>query len=207
MLLRKLVVGAFFLFGVFLLLQTPIETVQPTIVLETPSFQDSSDRDRKLKTLATQILSYGSYGVDERSAEFLSDLILKYSEEFIPDFDTALICGHFFAESSFQTNQVNPRDPSYGLGQIMLPTAKRIAKDLNVEFPRSRGAQIRFLLDPENNIRFSLFYLRNCRRQVEGRRLPRFATDMLAIAAYNGNPNFRSKHLLRVRRILKGEIQ
>ncbi len=196
---RKLVGGAFFLFLVFLpTLNAPKEFVGPTDV-EVPSCQGTS---RKLSAIREQILSYN---VDKEDAELLSELILKYSEEFIPGFNPALICSHFFVESSFRTDTINTRDPSYGLGQIMLPTAKRIAKALGIKFPRSRRAQIRFLLDPENNIRFSLYYLKKCREKIAKRELPRPLTDMLAIASYNGNPTFRSKHLTRVRQILRGK--
>lgn len=201
-LLRKLAVGAFFFSGVFLLtVETPVELAIPA--LEVPE-EGSQDRLRELVTLTTQIQSYGPI---EKDARFFAELILKYSEEFLPNFDTALIAGHLFAESSFRANAINPRDPSYGLGQIMLPTAERIAKDLRIEFPRDRRAQIQFLLDPENNIRFSLFYLKGRREQMENRKLPQLLTDMLAIAAYNGNPTLRSKHLQRVRRILKGKVR
>lgn len=194
MLFRKLVVGAFFFSGIFLLtVETPLETVQP-MILEVPNSSDAcSSRDRKFEALKTQILSYK---IDERNAELFSSLILKYSEEFIPNFDSALICGHFFAESSFRADAVNLRDPSYGLGQIMLPTAKQIAKDLNIEFPHDKSAQIRFLLDPENNVRFSLFYLSQCYR--------RFGCQKMAIAAYNGRPSLKSKHLQRVIWIVEG---
>ena len=49
------------------------------------------------------------------------DLILKYSN--LHSLDPCLVAAVIKKESDFDPNAVNPNDPSYGLGQITLPTA------------------------------------------------------------------------------------
>lgn len=198
---RKLLVEVFCICSIILsakiVIAPEIEFVHSEIikVIEQEQIVQQKE-DTKFDTLQRMILNYD---VPMDQSKQYAEWILKYSEEFFPDFDHQLICAHFFIESRFRTDAINKLDPSYGLGQIMIPTAKEIAKKLKIDFPKSRKYQIEFLLEPENNIQFALYYL--------SKYYNRLGCPMLAIAAYNGNPSLRSKHLQRVIRLMKARAR
>lgn len=79
----------------------------------------------------------------------------------------SLIKGVIAAESSWNPEAANPADPSYGLMQVMLSTARGISPGITREQ----------LMDPITNITIGVAFLRDCKR--------RFVIDSDAMAYYN----------------------
>ncbi len=75
------------------------------------------------------------------------DLILKYSK--IHSIDPCLVAAVIKKESDFDPNAVNPDDPSYGLGQLTLPTANQFHD----------GVTMAELFIPESNIEIMCQFL------------------------------------------------
>ena len=65
--------------------------------------------------------------------------------------DPAVILAQIDKESSFNANAINPSDPSYGLMQVTLPTAREVSGD-----PSLTIAQ---LMIPDKNIEIGVRYL------------------------------------------------
>lgn len=86
----------------------------------------------------------------------------------------ALVAAVIHRESSGNARAFNPNDPSYGLMQLLLPTAQQMGY---------RGT-VQGLYDPETNIALGTAYL--------GWQLKRYRGDIpSAVAAYNAGTAFR----------------
>lgn len=82
--------------------------------------------------------------------------------------DPSLILATIDVESGGDPTAINPRDPSYGLGQVMVPTARQFVPGISADD----------LLDPETNVSIVARYLRD--------QLDRYNGDVpSAVAAYN----------------------
>lgn len=99
------------------------------------------------------------------------DLINKYAAD--NDIDPFLVAAVIRAESKFKSSATSPKD-ARGLMQILPSTGGWIALQLGYE-----GLSAEDLYDPELNIMFGTWYLRDLLRQFSGN-LP------AALAAYNG---------------------
>ncbi len=100
--------------------------------------------------------------------------VRKAVREFRVDAD--LVYAVMREESTYRPEVESPAG-AIGLMQIMPPTANRIARTLGMRRFRPDN-----LLDPETNIRFGTFYLRDLQRRFKG-------SPPLAIAAYNAGPD------------------
>ncbi|PIP21539.1 MAG: lytic transglycosylase [Candidatus Nealsonbacteria bacterium CG23_combo_of_CG06-09_8_20_14_all_40_13] len=100
------------------------------------------------------------------------EYILKYSKRF--NIRATLIAAVIFQESRYNSDSVS-RAGAIGLMQIMPGTGRSIAGKLGEHF------QINMLYDPETNIRYGSWYLKNLSDKYGGN------TDYL-LAAYNGGP-------------------
>ncbi|HEY5790148.1 MAG TPA: transglycosylase SLT domain-containing protein [Gammaproteobacteria bacterium] len=79
-------------------------------------------------------------------------------------------------ESAFAADARSPAG-ALGLMQIMPATGRKLARDLKTRLPNSSG-----LLDPDRNVRFGTFYLRQLLDQLDDH-------PVLANAAYNAGPH------------------
>ena len=100
-------------------------------------------------------------------------LVQQATQEF--GSDPALVYAVMREESTYQPSAESPAG-ALGLMQIIPPTADRIAQSLGVaSFKREN------LFDPDTNIRFGAYYLKDLLARFEG-------SSPLAIAAYNAGP-------------------
>ena len=104
--------------------------------------------------------------------------ILAAAEEF--NLEPTFICAVIFTESHFNPQAVS-RVGARGLMQIMPATAVGIAHQLGVD-----NFTIDQLYDPDVNIRFGSYYLRNL--------LDRYSEQDVVLAAYNGGPSVASRY-------------
>lgn len=104
--------------------------------------------------------------------------ILAAAEEF--NLEPTFICGVIFTESHFNP-QATSRVGARGLMQIMPATAVGIARQLGVE-----NFTVDQLYDPNVNIRFGSYYLRNL--------LDRYSETDVVLAAYNGGPGVANRY-------------
>lgn len=99
------------------------------------------------------------------------DLILKYAREY--QLSPSLVAAVIFSESRFNETSVSPMG-ARGLMQIMPQTAARLAKTLG-----DQDFSISKLFEPERNIRYGTYYLRELIDRHQG------DVDK-ALIAYNG---------------------
>ena len=95
-------------------------------------------------------------------------------------------------ESQFNVRAINPADPSYGLMQIMLPTAKDMG----------HSGSFVALMDPETNIRIGAKYLDWIRRYL-AERFGRAPTRSEIFGAYNAGIGNVAKGYVPVRYVDK----
>lgn len=143
----------------------------------------------KVKLLATAFDYYGaillSSNIWDQNPQFMQPWSLKwvYPIEFEPtiekeakrnNLDRDLVLSLIRQESSFRVEVVSPAGAS-GLMQIVLPTAREIAKDLRIKTPIDNSSA---LFDPNLNIRLGTVYLNRLNKMFKGH-VP------LSLAAYN----------------------
>lgn len=100
------------------------------------------------------------------------DQILKYSNQF--NLKPTLVAAVIFHESRFNADSVS-RMGAIGLMQLMPTTASSIARNLGEDF------KVSMLYEPETNIRYGTWYLKNLSDRYQG-------NFDLVLAAYNGGP-------------------
>jgi len=142
----------------------------------------------KVKLLSTAFDYYGaillSSSIWDQNPQFMQPWSLKwvYPTEFTPavtkeakknNLDPDLVFSLIRQESSFRVEVVSPAGAS-GLMQIVLPTAREIAKDLRIKTSIDSSA----LFDPNLNIRLGTVYLNRLNKTFKGH-VP------LSLAAYN----------------------
>lgn len=143
----------------------------------------------KVKLLASAFDYYGAIqlgnSIWEQNPELLQPWNLKwvFPNEFKPTIDREakkngvdpnLMFSVIRQESSFRVDVVSPAGAS-GLMQVLVPTAKEIAKDLKIKNPIENATS---LFDPDLNIRVGSVYLSRLNKNFKGH-VP------LSLAAYN----------------------
>ena len=101
------------------------------------------------------------------------------SESKARSLDPYTVAGLIRQESVFNPRAASHAD-AYGLMQLLVPTARPLARRLGVEFPASEGAAIEALYDPALNVKLGALYLRD--------NLDRFGRIEYVAAAYNAGP-------------------
>ena len=119
------------------------------------------------------------FGLTDKVDNVIQELTLPLQHEDIirqqareKDVDAALIAAVIYAESKFSEDRTSPAD-ARGLMQIQPQTALHLAK-------KSHATTFRVsdLSDPDINIRYGTYYLRDLLRQYGG-------NEVAALAAYN----------------------
>ena len=93
--------------------------------------------------------------------------------------DPYIVAGLIRQESVFDPRAASHAD-AYGLMQLILPTARAMARRLGVSLPASNSEAVEALFDPSLNIRLGTLYLRD--------NLDRFGKIEYVAAAYNAGP-------------------
>lgn len=101
-------------------------------------------------------------------------LILNTSKNY-PSLDPLLACGVIRQESRFDQNALSVSN-AYGLMQLILPTARTIARQININLTSPES-----LKDPKINISLGFNYLNGL--------INDFSNPIFAVAAYNAGPN------------------
>ncbi len=137
------------------------------------------------RTLARSFPDYSQMEVEELTPEQwdvfypLSNWDVIVTEARAKSLDPYIVAGLIRQESVFNPSAVSRAD-AYGLMQLIMPTARAMARRSGVSLPASNYEAVQMLFDPRTNIKLGTLYMRD--------QIDKFGRIEYVAAAYNAGP-------------------